>query len=415
MLVQLKNKYNEICRIKRSYLTPFFFLYYIVHKVIEDVFIRFICIFYRVDNHQIILRSFPDYADNGQALAEYLVDNGYTKKYRVYYDVSDLSKFRNYSNDLKFISFETELGLYRFRWLKVVYTAKYLMFTHRPIIIKKHARKEQVLINLFHGNGYKDRSAQQGSCRAHYDYSIVSGNLFVKPMAYFWNIEESRVFPIGFPRYKWLVVRDNSAATFLNSYKQSANSKVVMWMPTFRVDKRGIHNESTINQFPLIESLDDWMGLDKLCYNHNIILLVKLHPFQKNYAIPFGSFANIKEIANEDFERACVPMYKLLALTDALISDYSSVAIDYLLVDHPIAFALQDFDAYKDARGFVFEDPRVYMPGHHLYSFDDLKRFLKDVSIGNDPYQMERKKMRAYAVCQSDDYCKGLLEKFGIV
>ena len=416
MSAQLKNKYKEICRIKRSKFAPFFFLYYIIHKVVEDVFIRIICIFYRVDDHQIVLRSFPDYSDNGQALAEYLVDNGYTKKYKVYYDVTDLSKFRNNSNDLKFISCETELGLYRFRWLKVIYTAKYLLFTHRPIIIRKRARKDQVLVNLFHGNGYKDRSMQESCGRAPYDYSIVSGNLFVKPMAYFWNIEESRVFPIGFPRYNWLMIRDKTAETFLNSYKQDTDSKVVMWMPTFRVDKRGVHNESSaIIQFPLIESLDDWMGLDKLCCDNNIILLIKLHPFQKNYAIPFGSFTNIKEITNEDFERVGVPMYKLIALTDALISDYSSVAIDYLLVDRPIAFALQDFNAYRDTRGFVFEDPRVYMPGHHLYSFQDLTRFLNNVSKGNDLYQMERNKMRSNAVCQSDDYCKGLLEKFDII
>jgi CDP-glycerol glycerophosphotransferase (TagB/SpsB family) len=415
MFVQFKNKYNEICRIKRSNLAPFFFLYYIIHKVVEDIFIRIICIFYRVDDHQIILRSFPDYSDNGQALAEYLVDNGYTQKYKVYYDVTDLSKYRNNSIDLKFISCETELGLYRLRWIKVIYTAKYLLFTHRPIIIRKHARKEQVLVNLWHGCGYKDRSNQQGKGRAPYDFSLSPGKLHIKPMAYFWNIEEDRVWPIGYPRYNWLLIKDESAKSLLCSFKRNSDTKVVLWMPTYRSDIKGLYKDSeSIVQFPLIGTTDQWYELDNICRKQNIALLIKLHPFQKEYGIPFSSFSNIKEIDDATFNTVNVPMYKFIGLTDALISDYSSVAVDYLIVNRPIAFTLDDYEEYKKTRGFVFEKPLAYMPGHHLYNFEDLKCFLVDVSLGRDDYAKKREEMMKVAISNSDDYCKALLDTVGI-
>ena len=107
-------------------------------------------------------------------------------------------------------------------------------------------------------------------------------------------------------------------------------------------------------------------------------------------------------------------MYKFIGMTDALISDYSSVAVDYLIVNHPMAFTLDDFEEYRSQRGFVFDDPRVYMPGHHLYSFQDLKGVITDVAVGKDDYQRKREQMYGEAICYSDKYCKNILDKLGI-
>ena len=415
MLDQLSKKYKEICKNREKVFAPFLLLYYLLHRGAEVAFMRMIRSRFPINDHQIILRSFPDYSDNARALADYLVENGYDREYDIYFDVADLNSWKDKGAGIRFISCETDLGLYRFKWLRLICTAKYFMFTHRPILIRKRARDEQVLINLFHGNGYKEKSIQQGKTRAPYDYSIVSGDLFIKPMAHFWDIEEDRVLPIGFPRYNWLLSADESAAEMLESYKKNPDSKVVIWMPTYRSDKKGVYNETeSISQFPLVDTPERWKELDDTCREKNIVLLIKLHPFQKDYIIPFGCMDNIKEISDGDFCKADIPMYKFIAHTHALISDYSSIAVDYLLVNRPMAFALEDFDAYNDSRGFVFEDPREYMPGHHLYSFKDLECFLKDVSADNDLYKEARREMRTVAIFPSEDYCKGLLERFGI-
>ncbi len=409
-------KYRELSRIAGHIYAPFCLIYFFIHRLLESISMRILRCVFPVNNHLIIFRSMPDYADNARALAEYMMDNGYSEKYSIYFDVSDFKKYKSTGNTIRFISCETKLGLYRLRYLKLVVTAKYLMSTHRPVLIRSRARKEQIIINLWHGCGYKDKSSQQGRGHAVFDFAIVPGDLFVKPKSYFWNIEEEKILPIGYPRYDWLRVKDRRAQHMIDSFKKDAESKVVIWMPTYRADKRGVYNDSnSITQFPLVDKVEKWQELDKYCEKLDIVLLVKLHPFQKEYGIPFENFTNIKEITNQVFEDSDVPMYKFISLTDALISDYSSVAVDYLIVDRPIAFTLDDYEEYKSTRGFVFDDPRDYMPGHHLYTFEDLTIFLDDVSNGVDSYKKERDRMRTYAICQTDDYCKKLLDKFDIV
>ena len=125
-------------------------------------------------------------------------------------------------------------------------------------------------------------------------------------------------------------------------------------------------------------------------------------------------FKNILQISNEDFEKNGIPMYEFIPLTDALITDYSSIAIDYLLVNKPIAFALDDYDIYKQARGFVFDNPKSYMPGHHLYNMNDLFGFIKDVTANKDVYSEERHNMSIKALHKSDNYCKELVSCLGL-
>ena len=182
-------------------------------------------------------------------------------------------------------------------------------------------------------------------------------------------------------------------------------------MPTFRNSKFGMnYPENKISNFPLLSSQDDWDNIETFCKEKNIVLLVKLHIQQKEYKIDFSLFQNVKRISNEDFEKNEVQLYEFLALTDGLISDYSSVAVDYLLLDKPIGFALDDYEAYKECRGFVFENPLEYMPGHHMYSINDLKNFLSDIGSGQDIYKAQREKVKKVALVQKTNYSKAIVD-----
>ena len=101
-------------------------------------------------------------------------------------------------------------------------------------------------------------------------------------------------------------------------------------------------------------------------------------------------------------------------LSDALISDYSSVAIDYLLLNRPIGFTLDDYDAYTESRGWVFEDPLEYMPGEHIYNVQQFEQFVLDVKNGKDDYENQRKAILAKTHNVTDNYCKRVLDYFKI-
>lgn len=391
----------------------FFFLVY-SHRVLEKIYIYIIKLCAPVDKSVIVFRSMPDFSDNARALAEYMVEKGYNKKYKIFFDVSKRKKNEIRNGEITCISSRARYGRFKLSSIHRLFTAGYLMSTHEMIIVKQEARESQLLVRLWHGCGYKDRSQQDGKVK-NFDVALVPGKLFVKPKAYFWNVDEKCILPLGYPRYDWLRMKDPAAQVLLESFKKNQDSKIVLWMPTFRIDKRGKCTESnSITQFPLMDHNSKWKDLDRLCIESNIVLIVKLHPFQTEYEIPFDHFSNIKKMDNQVFENTDIPMYKFVALTDALITDYSSIAIDYLIVNRPIAFALDDYEEYKNTRGFVFEDPRVYMPGHHLYKFEDLKAFLLDIARGNDRYKGKREQVHNKGLCNSDNYCESILERLGI-
>lgn len=392
------------------------FLYVSIHRLIERVFIFFIKIFYSIDESVIILKSMLDYSDNARALCEYMVNNGYTKKYKIYFVVNNLEYYKNRIEGVTFISSRSRMGFYYFSYLRLILTAKYLLSTHDLIINKKLAQKGQCIVRLWHGCGYKTKMQPESKKAKRFDAALVPGPLFVKIKAEFWNVDEKYILPIGYPRYDWIKTKDNDALKLIDSFRKNEKTKVVMWMPTFRKDKygRSYFNYIKITQFPIMYSIDSWKELDSCCASNNIVILVKLHPYQEDYSIPFDTFTNIKEIKNELFEKMNIPMYKFIGVTDALISDYSSIAIDYLIVDKPIAFTLDYYEEEKKTRMFIFDDIRDYMPGHHLYNITDIENFIDDISKGNDLYKDKRRQMYDMCIASSDNYCKSVLDKLGI-
>ena len=103
-----------------------------------------------------------------------------------------------------------------------------------------------------------------------------------------------------------------------------------------------------------------------------------------------------------------------MAYVDGLITDYSSIGFDFLLVDKPIGFTLDDYEKYKNSRGFVFENPLEYMPGNHIYSLSDLLEFIKNVAEQKDEYKEDRAKVRSIAHNETEDYCQRIIEYFKI-
>ena len=86
-----------------------------------------------------------------------------------------------------------------------------------------------------------------------------------------------------------------------------------------------------------------------------------------------------------------------------MISDYSSVAVDYLVTDRPIGFTLDDFDTYKNERGFFWDNVRDWLPGSELYTYDDMFNFIKEVLSGNDPGREKRQSISEQMQKYKDD------------
>ena len=281
--------------------------------------------------------------------------------------------------------------------------------------MNRYRCKGQTVVNLWHGCGYKD--AEQGkkkqNIKPDFDYALVPGPVFVKTKSGLWNCEPDRLLMMGYPRYDWMLHPSMSKDEILDSLFGWKGKKAVLWMPTFRKSDLGGCAENEIElpcQLPAIQNMNELKELDSYLREQEIILIIKKHPLQTEWDENEQEFTNIRYVAEALLEKKQIKLYELIGISDGLLSDYSSVAVDYLLLDRPLGYVLADYNIYKEKRGFVFEDPLEYMPGEKIYNACDIRKFMKHLTDGTDSYRQERAKNLKQMHNKTENYCKRLAD-----
>ena len=65
-------------------------------------------------------------------------------------------------------------------------------------------------------------------------------------------------------------------------------------------------------------------------------------------------------------------------------------------------------------RGFVFDNPKSYMIGDHLYTINDLNNFINKISCNIDTYESSRNNLSNELIYKSNDYCYELLKELDL-
>ena len=113
----------------------------------------------------------------------------------------------------------------------------------------------------------------------------------------------------------------------------------------------------------------------------------------KEYQVETDSEYNI-------FVPATMDTNELLAITDVLISDYSSIFYDYLVTDKPVLFYIPDIDEYKNYRGLYLSPDQL--PGPCLTKVDQIGYVINNLEPHLNKYSDAYKKAKAFA-CPMDD------------
>lgn len=85
----------------------------------------------------------------------------------------------------------------------------------------------------------------------------------------------------------------------------------------------------------------------------------------------------------------------LLPHLDILLTDYSSVYFDYLLLDRPIVFTPFDLQEYKNSSRELYEDYEDVTPGIKCKNWKEVEVALSELINGHDNYKLERSLVRA--------------------
>lgn len=78
-----------------------------------------------------------------------------------------------------------------------------------------------------------------------------------------------------------------------------------------------------------------------------------------------------------------------------IITDYSSIIVDFLILDKPIAFIAFDIERYNNYRGLVVDFHNdVQTPGPKINRMKDLIDYLREIEDNKDSYEKFRKKLK---------------------
>ncbi len=361
-----------------------------------------------------------DFADNARALFEYALHSGLNCTYELVWIVKNPEEYECYHSveNVSFISYDWSVSVdqeKRDAYYRALCLAKYIFFTD-AYGFARNCRKDQVRVQLWHGCGFKTR-VNFVRCEKRYEYTTVISDLYADIHANIYGLRKDQVLVTGYAKQDWLFHPEREDFRRLQI---SDARKYIFWMPTFRSTERKLEqlNEYTLESetgLPIVNTRQKMDGLNDILIEKDMVLIVKLHPFQDRSEVFCGNYSNIHLIENEDLVRQDIPVNRLLGQADALISDYSSAAVDFMLLDKPMAFMLEDVEEYEKSRGFVFENIREWLPGKEIFCFEDVCDFVKEVADNHDTTEdkrrMLRKKMHKYC---DDCNCQRILEKLDI-
>ena len=342
-----------------------------------------------------------DFGDNSRALFDYMLAEGYDKKYELVWFVKNPEIYRNRyaGRNVRFLPYDaatTKDIRLRDEYYETLCLAKYIFFTNSAVFCR-NARKDQVRVQLWHGCGFKSlRHTRIGRDDYKYEYMTVTSNLYARLHEDDFGLKPEQLLVTGYPKDDLLY---HPLPGWQEMFHIPKASKYIFWLPTWRTTKLGgewqgeIVNDAT--GLPVLESMEMLKKLNDLLLECDIVLLVKIHPWQDRSMLGDVSMSHIVVLENDALAEVDVQVSEILGHADALISDYSSVAVDYALLDRPIAFTVDDEKAYADNRGFLWEDIRAWLPGGEIASFEDFLVFVKDVATGKDICREKRRSLNA--------------------
>ncbi|MGQ3330852.1 CDP-glycerol glycerophosphotransferase family protein [Halorubrum sp. FL23] len=276
--------------------------------------------------------------------------------------------------------------------------SKYIILSHGYGDIRWWLCGNSKFIQLWHGVSFKkkglidDKMDRNKILRKkfrsllglkQYEKLIITSSDLVNLHTAAFGLSKEDLWITGYPRYDifFREVQDYDIGTnsswYIRAEELYEESTVLMYLPTWRDTGRDPLTDGTLNYEELQIKLSE---LD----TH---LLIKPHPYTETASA-------VENKDNIHIIRDLVDVYPILEFTDALITDYSSVFSDYLLLDRPIIFYAYDLDKFTSEDRDLYFDYEEYTPGPVIKSQSELLTEIEKVTEGIDQYVDDRTQIR---------------------
>lgn len=350
------------------------------------------------DENRVFFYSNLGFRDNVKSMYDYMIESGINEQKKITVSTDVYKKYRNSApRNVRFVSLKR--GIFTF------FKAKYCFYSFGKYPIKP--AKEQKVVNLWHGMPLKAigryEKELENEDQNFFSHTIATAPFFAKIMAKAFGANEEQVIITAQPRCD-VFFKESAKPEFLGDF-----DKVVFWLPTFMSSKRlgrTDGNYSALNPY----NAGFLKSLEPALKENNTLLLIKPHPMD-DAALSEEIFENIMFVTDADLENMGYNLYDVLKFSNALITDFSSIYIDFMLLNRPIAFAGADIESYGENRGFTVDNPKEYMPGENLKTTEDFIRFIQNLKEGIDPCKEKRQALREiFHTCENLG-CQNILSK----
>ncbi|MFX1575399.1 MAG: CDP-glycerol glycerophosphotransferase family protein [Promethearchaeota archaeon] len=340
-------------------------------------------------NQKLLIFGGDHFSDNSKYLFLYL--NSFSS-YRIIW----LSKFKDVVYTLRKGGFEA-YKRFSLKAFFLLLKAKYIFITHTltdilPVNLNPYTK----LIYLAHGIPFKTTNFDVKNFQSLFptkfqleiifkmfkttEYHISCSDNFHAILSNAYRISKKRVISTGYPRNDILFINDRQYISKIYEKNKIPRSieRIILYAPTFREEK--------VAKFPLDRQLLN--KLNKVLKESKSILLLKAHKFEQ--IIDFKTLENIKIVdKNQD-------IMNLLLISDILITDYSSVFLDYILTLRPIIFFAYDLESFRKLRGFYY-GYESFIPGPLVKDGIELIEKIKTISIWAPKYKDQLIKVKNFS------------------
>lgn len=283
----------------------------------------------------------------------------------------------------------------------LLYATARLVFVTHGLFGNTPLTPRRCLVNLWHGDGMKSEGGKAAAAAGgpaaqlpdlfRCDYVVGSTTVWTEGKAEAFGVPPENGLVTGNPRTDqfWRPADAGALARLLPS-----SDPFVLWMPTYRETHatgltpgwRDSSDPEAVSE--LLETAA--VALQAALAEKGFQLIVKPHPADaRATAIP-----SVPSVSNADLAAAGVTLYEFLGASAGLVSDFSSVWTDYLLLDRPIGFILPDAADYAATRGVHPDDIFEFLPGPHVDNPAGVEEFLGDLTGTGSPSAGLRQRTR---------------------
>lgn len=342
-----------------------------------------------------VFMSQPDFACNPHTLWKYVTDNtehetSWVVKKKISYDILNERGIR--------------CELYGTLQAANLIESADVIIANSYTYLNIPKKDNQLLVNLWHGSGVKAHD--------YYDHNLNPRHV-IKLKNYFdlvdlmcvhslddrfklsamLHFDLRKMYVTGQPRLDVVNISDGRDKLIkLFGEEICKYKKLIFFAPSYRANMSCHAGKIYSDNIFRLDDYED-TELEELLNNHNAAIIYKLHPIEQTAfsGRTFTMSSRCYELTDLMLMDNDIRYDEILNAFDMMISDYSSIAYDFLLLNRPIVYLLPDYEEYKNAKGFVFSNIDAYMPGEKAYGFKELLCAVNNAFNNPDRYEEARK------------------------